>query len=365
MTMETTPGAAAGPGLTRRAFVAAAGAGLAAGLAGCSSGDDADDTSADDADADDTSADDTATDTSETNSITVFYFDTVIQIDAQCSEELLAQVDERLNYFENTFSRTIEGSDIWNINEAGGQPVEVAEETAELITQALVYCEESGGLFDITIGAVSSLWDFDEGIKPDDADIAEAIQHIDYRTVSVEGTTVTLADPDAMLDLGGVAKGYITDDIVALLAENGCENACLSLGGNVYVMGLSFDGDEWNVGVQDPNGYYDDAVATRSAEDLSVVTSGLYERCFAEDGVTYYHILDPKTGYPVETDLQSASIVCDESTVADAYSTILFLKGLDAAKELVESDDRFLDGIFIDDANDITSIDGSEFEILA
>ena len=299
----------------------------------------------------------------ETSSITLFVFDTVVQISAQCSKELLDSVSERCTYFENKFSRTIEGSDIWNINNARGATVEVASETAECIKAALEYAEASGGLFDITIGAVSSLWDFVEGVKPTDDAIAAALPHVGYGCVEVEGNKVTLSDPDAMLDLGGIAKGYICDDLVRMLFEGGCSNASLSLGGNVYVMGMSFDGDEWNVGVQDPNGEADTVIATIPATDVSLVTSGLYERYFEQDGVRYYHILDPKTGYPVKTDLESASIRCESSTTADAYSTILFLLGHDAAKSLVDADDRF-EAVFVDDAGNVTQSSGNLFTIL-
>lgn len=299
----------------------------------------------------------------EIQSVTLFLFDTVVQIDAACSEELMGQVSERLIWFENTFSRTIEGSDVWNINNAQGSPVEVAPETADCIAQALGFAEATGGLFDITIGAVSSLWDFVEGVKPDDAAIQKALAHVDYRGVSVEGNTVILSDPQAMIDLGGIAKGYMTDDIVGMLAEGGCESACISLGGNVYVMGTSFDGDAWNVGVQDPNGAADSAIASIEARDASIVTSGLYERGFEQDGVFYYHILDPKTGYPAKTDLESSSIRCASSTTADAYSTTLFLMGHDAAMELVEGDDRF-ECVLIDDAGAATTSVGSSFALI-
>ena len=305
----------------------------------------------------------TASDSTEVNSITLFVFDTVVQISAQCSQELLDKVSQRCTFFENKFSRTVEGSDIWNINHAKGSPVEVEPQTAECITRALEFAQASGGLFDITIGAVSSLWDFVEGVKPSDQAIAAALTHVGYERVEVEGNTVTLSDPDAMLDLGGIAKGYICDDLVSLLREGGCTNASLSLGGNVYVMGMSFDGDEWNVGVQDPNGAVDTVIATIPASDVSLVTSGLYERYFEQDGQKYYHILDPKTGYPVKTDLASASIRCASSTTADAYSTILFLLGHDDAKSLVDADDRF-EAVFVDDAGNVSQSSGGLFTIV-
>ena len=241
--------------------------------------------------------------------------------------------------------------------------MEVSEETARCIEASLAYSKASDGLFDISIGAVSSLWDFVEGVKPDDDAIEEAVTHVDYRAISVDGTTVTLADPDAMLDLGGIAKGFITDDLVSMLREAGCKSAMLSLGGNVYVLGESFRGDDWNVGVQDPNGTANDVIASIPARDKSLVTSGLYERSFTVGDVLYYHILDPRTGYPVKTDLASASIVSDSSTDGDAYSTTLFLMGHDKAMELLNSDERF-SGLLVDMNDTATASDGSGFTLL-
>ncbi len=353
-------------GVSRRGFLnLLAGFGVAAGglsLAGCgSSSAAAGSTNA--AGGDEGTVHASAVSDDQVASRTLFVFDTVVSISAQCSEELLDTVAERCNYFESKFSRTVEGSDIWNINNAKGATVKVAAETAECITRALEYAEASGGLFDITIGAVSSLWDFVEGVKPTEEAVAAALPHVGYGCVEVDGDKVTLSDPDAMLDLGGIAKGYICDDLVRILRDGGCANASLSLGGNVYVMGMSFDGDEWNVGVQDPNGEADTVIATIPATDVSLVTSGLYERCFEQDGIKYYHILDPRTGYPVKTDLESASIRCESSTTADAYSTILFLLGHDAAVSLVDADDRF-EAVFVNDAGAVTQSSGNLFTIL-
>lgn len=293
---------------------------------------------------------------------TDFVFDTVIQIKGYCSQDLVDSAKDRCEYFDSIFSRTREGSDIWNINHAGGAPTTVAPETADIIAKALPYCELSGGLFDITIGAASSLWNFDDGVVADPDELAEAIKHIDYRGVSVDGDTVTLADPQAMLDLGGIAKGYIADDIASLLTEGGCESAFINLGGNVYALGHKPDGNEWNVGIQDPNEAEGVVIASTYAASQSVVTSGLYEREFTVDGVTYYHILDPKTGYPVVTDLESSSIVSDKSIDGDAYSTILFLNGKDKALQIVE-DTPQIEAILIDDSGQVTQSSGIEITL--
>lgn len=290
-------------------------------------------------------------------------YDTVVTIKASCSEETLQAVRDRCTYFETLLSRTREGSDVWSINHAGGAPTEVAAETAEVIELALAYAEESGGLFDPTIGALSELWDFGTGVRPEDDVLAEAVRHVGWQGVSMEGTVVTLTDPDARLDLGGIAKGYIADDVARLLREAGCDSACINLGGNVYALGGKPSGAPWKVGIQDPNGTAAEVIASVEVRDTSVVTSGLYERQFELDGVRYHHILDPRTGYPVETDLVSSSLVCASSTDADATATWLFLLGRDAALDLLTSDGRF-DALLIDANGGVATTHGAPFELL-
>ncbi|MDO4400081.1 MAG: FAD:protein FMN transferase [Coriobacteriia bacterium] len=262
---------------------------------------------------------------------TVFLFDTVVTLDAYCSKETMDAAVGRCGYFESIFSRTRESSDIGRINEAKGEPVEVAPETADIITKALAYCEESEGRFDITIGAATTLWDFKEGVVPKASALEKAVKHIDYTKVLVDGTTVQLLDPKAKLDLGGIAKGYIADDLCRGFIEAGCDSGFVNLGGNVKTIGLKPDGSPWHVGVQDPNDVHDTVVAAVYSQDTSVVTSGLYERRFEKDGKDYWHILDPKTGYPVETDLVSATIISDASLDGDGYTKPLFMMGKDEA----------------------------------
>jgi thiamine biosynthesis lipoprotein len=288
----------------------------------------------------------------EPATLTDFLFDTVIDITAYCDQALLDEAHQRLVYFEDIFSRTREGSDIYRLNEAGGVPVEVHPETADIITIALPYCELTGGLFDITIGAVTCLWDFKEGVVPDQRELEQALPHIDYRTIAVDGTRVTLADPLAKLDLGAVAKGYIADDIAALLRAGGCESANINLGGNVYVLGSKPDGSPWNVGIQDPFEARGSLRGYVSVSDSSVVTSGPYERSFERAGAVYHHILDPRTGYPVQTDLASTSIISENSAEGDALTTTTFLLGSKQALALIETRPH-LQGIFIDAENSV------------
>ena len=259
--------------------------------------------------------------------------------------EALDEAVARCQAFEGMFSRTIATSDVGRINAAAGEPTQVQPETAELISKALEYCAASDGLFDITIGAVSELWDFHEGIVPTDEAIQAALLHIGWQGVHVDvaTSTVTLDDPDARLDLGGIAKGYISDVIIDQLAVAGVESGFVNLGGNVAVLGPKLDGSPWTVGVRNPfPGQGQDAtsksvVATIECTGGSVVTSGLYERSFTKDGRTYWHILDPRTGYPVETDLASATVYAPLSIDGDGLTKPLFMLGNTAALDYVTS----------------------------
>ena len=267
------------------------------------------------------------------------------------------------DYFEHIFSRTIETSDIGRVNAAGGAPVPVAPETADIVTKALAYCEESGGLFDITIGAVSTLWDFKEGIVPDAAAIEEAVKHVDYRGVSVEGDTITLADPQAKLDLGGIAKGYIADALCEYFAEEGCDSGFVNLGGNVKTIGRKPDGTLWHVGIQDPNDAQGQVIAAVYSNGQSQVTSGLYERQFTRDGRRYWHILDPRTGYPVETDLVSATVVSSASLDGDGYTKPLFMMGRDKALAWLNEKDG-VEGLVVGMDGEIMQSDGCNADVL-
>lgn len=293
-----------------------------------------------------------------------FCFDTTCVIGGMMPEEVLHDAVLRCTELEMLFSRTFDGSDISAINTAGGAPVEVAPETAELISKALDYCEASGGLFDITIGIVTSLWDFHEGIVPDKVLVDDALPHVDYHQVHVDGQTVTLDDPYGMLDLGGIAKGYVADILIDLLAEQGVESAYVNLGGNVKVLGAKPDGSPWQIGVRDPTLDAEDAksVARIALKGGSVVTSGLYERQFELDGKRYWHILDPRTGYPVESDLVSVTIVSAESIDGDGYTKPPFMWGSDEALAFLE--DRGLECLLVDSKGGIQQTTGSSFELL-
>ena len=292
-----------------------------------------------------------------------FYFDTYITVALYdtADESILDACFDLMAYYESIFSRTVEGSDIWNINHSKGQPVEVSDETVDILERSLEYCEKSGGRFDITIAPVVSLWDFHEDAEPtlpDPAEMEEALKHVDYSTIRIEGNTVTLSDPDAAIDLGAIAKGYISDGVRDKILELGCESALINLGGNVLAVGHKPDGSPFKIGIRKPFGESaSDIISIVKADDISVITSGTYERYFELDGKRYHHILDVDTGYPVENGLTSVSILSKDGTDGDALSTTIFALGPEKGMEMIESLDG-IEAMFIDENLNMTYSSG-------
>lgn len=291
---------------------------------------------------------------SEPISRTGFYFDTVIQITLYdtVDETILDGCFALAEKYENLFSATKEGSDVWKINHAGGETVTVSEETVTLLTTATDYANATEGAIDPTIRPVSELWDFGsdgDPRVPEDAAIKTALSHVSYDHIRF-GTapsdetgepvlrTVTLTDPKAAVDLGFIAKGYIADKMKEYLLSQGVASACISLGGNVLAIGEKPDGAPFRIGIQEPFAEEGTTIDTVEIRDTSVVTSGIYERCFYEDGVFYHHVLDTSTGYPVDNELASVTIICDSSTRADALSTSCLCLGLDKGRKFLDAE---------------------------
>lgn len=305
---------------------------------------------------------------SESLTMTGTYFDTVVQIEVWgADQEIMEHCRQMCEDYEQMLSATIETSEISRINNAGGEPVEVSDETAGLIEEGIKYGDISDGQFDITIASATDLWNFtdnEEKILPDPDELAEAVTHIDYHCIKVEGNTVTLTDPEARIDLGGIAKGYIADRLKEYLKDEGIEHALIDLGGNMLTLGRRYDGNDFRIGIQKPFADTGTAMAVVSVNDKSVVTSGDYERYFEKDGVIYHHILDPDTGYPVQNDLDQVTIISDQSVDGDALSTTCFAMGLEDGLELIRSLDG-IEAVFVTKDGEMhTSSNEIELEVL-
>ena len=288
--------------------------------------------------------------TKEPLSKTGFHFDTVITITLYNTkdEELLDTCFDYCKDFENLVSRTIPTSDISRINKSAGSSVTVSDTTIELLKKGIEFGELTDGSFDITIAPLMNLWDIknNPGNVPSESDITEALSHVNYKNIMVEGNAVTLTDPEAAIDLGGIAKGYMADQLKEYLLSKGVTSAIINLGGNVLTIGEKPDGTSFNIGIQKPFDKQNATITSVQVKDSSVVTSGSYERYFKVDDVIYHHILNTETGYPCDNRLLSVTILSKESIDGDALSTACFALGLEKGKNLIESL-KDIDAVFV------------------
>lgn len=250
--------------------------------------------------------------------------------------------------YEALFSKTIEGSDVYRINHAGSEYVEISPDTLNLIETSIKYSLLTDGKIDITIAPLKDLWNFSDTENttiPSEKKIKEALTHVNYQNIEINGNKVRLTDTSASIDLGFIAKGYIADRLKEYLISKNVKSAIINLGGNVLTIGNK-QGTPFKIGIQKPFAQSGTALTFATANDCSVVTSGVYERCFTIDGQNYHHILDAKTGYPAQTGLLSATILSKDSVTGDALSTTCLLLGLERATKLIESLEN-VDAIFI------------------
>lgn len=290
-----------------------------------------------------------------------FYLDTVITLTAYVEDgQVLKNALEECGRYEQLLSRTAEGSDVWRINHANGEPVEVSDDTIAILQCARKISELSAGAFDVTIAPVSTLWDFTSGnaVLPDADEIARAAELVDQTRMKIDGNTVRLP-AGMMIDLGGIAKGYIADRVKAWLENHGVKHAILSFGGNIVGIGVKPDGTEWKVGIQDIDKKTGEYMLVAKNTGGSTVTSGIYERGFDLDGVRYHHLLSSETGWPVQNELASVTIFSESSMEGDALSTTAFVLGTDDGLKLIESMDG-IEAVFISRDRTVTYSSGAE-----
>lgn len=247
-------------------------------------------------------------------------------------EQADAALDEAVSHveeWESLWSVTDENSEIYAANHSHGRPVPLSTETENLLRFALEMSGQTQGALDPTIYPLVSAWGFiDQEYRiPSDEEIQELLSLTGYEKVALENHAVTL--PEGMqLDLGAAGKGYTGELLADHLKEQGVTSALLDIGGNIQMVGPKPDGTKWRLGIRNP--FEDGSFGTLEAQDCAVVTSGGYERYFTgEDGTTYWHILDPATGRPADSDLASVTIIGDSGVLCDALSTAIFVMGLE------------------------------------
>lgn len=268
------------------------------------------------------------------------------------SEALLEQAFDKLGELESILSINQTNTLLDTINQqAGIAPVQVDESTFHLIQKGLYYSHLTSGAFDLTIGPIVKLWNigFPSARVPSQEEIITKLPLVDYHLVTLDekNQTVYLEKKEMQLDLGGIGKGYAADEVATLLREAGVEHAIIDIGGNVYALGNKPGDKLWNISIQDPFSPRGTKIGTISLSNKSIVTSGIYERYItAEDGTTYHHLLDPKTGYPFTNELASVTIISDSSTDGDALSTSTFALGVEDGLKFIENLEG-IDAIFV------------------
>ena len=329
---------------------------------------------------------DTSTTGNQPISISSIKLNTAVQITIYDSQDK-AFLDDCLalcDKYELIFSRTNEKSELYKLNHrkdvSDGDfstdgpttpcPVSgtvdtwhISEDLAALLSEGLDITRESDGAFDIAIAPLTSLWDFtaEDPEVPDDAAIQKALPLCSSDGVTIDGQDITLPSDDIQFDVGAIAKGYIADRLKDFLIKKGVKSAIINLGGNVLCIGSKPDGTPFKIGIQKPFADRNETEAVMDITGKSVVSSGIYERCFKQDGKLYHHILNPQTGYPYDNGLISVTIISDQSVDGDALSTTCFALGLEDGLKFAEK--KGVQAVFITEDYELHYTDGFRDEI--
>ncbi|MBP2057746.1 thiamine biosynthesis lipoprotein [Lactobacillus colini] len=285
---------------------------------------------------------------------TQFLMGTVCTIKIYNKKKTLALEDgfDRIKQLADKITVNQKGSEVDKINEyAGKKPVKVSKDVYNLCKIAYDYSENSDGSFDMAIGPITSLWriGFPDAHKPTASQIDKQLKLVNYHDVHFndKNRTVYLSKKGMKLDLGGIAKGYITDQVKKTLVKDGVTSAIIDLGGNVYVLGPSpTNHSNWTVGIQDPKKSRGTAIGSIPEMNKTVVTSGIYERYLKVGNTIYSHLMNPKTGYPYQNNIMGVTIVTTNSVDGDALSTATYDKGLVKGFNYIEKK-KNTDAIFI------------------
>lgn len=288
---------------------------------------------------------------------TYFAMNTVVEIVSD-EKESAPSVYEKICYYENIFSRTKEGSEIYSLNQKGEG--ELSDEALYVLEKAIKIANDTNCAFNPCMGTLTELWNITSGEKyvPSEEETEKAKSYCDISGVKIDGNHVSI--PEGMkIDLGGVAKGYA---LQKSLSFESAENLCVSLGGNVGVVGSSQTLKKqskkgWTVGITNP---FDKQTTVGELVlcEKFVAVSGAYERYFEKDGKIYHHIFDSNTGYPAESDIASSVIISSDGLEADALSTALFVMGKERSIEFYQSGKYDFDMILITNDGELLVSEG-------
>ena len=265
-----------------------------------------------------------------------FAFDTYNIIHADVSEDVVEECVQLCMRYNDQLNRFSAESEVSRINDAAGCACPCSDDVSYMLQIAQALFEETRGAYNVAIGPVMDLWDFkaEPLAFPDAQALQEALARIDLSQMELGEGQVTL--PAGMrIDLGSIAKGYITDRAGEFLLARGATSGFLNFGGNILVLGPKEDGSAWRFGQQEPYETFGTKFwAILDATAGAFATSGGYERGVTVDGVRYHHLIDARTGYPVQNDLLTATVYAGNAMMADALSTSIFVLGAQAGLQL-------------------------------
>ena len=278
-----------------------------------------------------------------------------IRVFADDADDVMQQVEQAINGCDRLLSWREKGSLAYKFNTEHQTDM---SEIKEVLEDALRVSKDSQGAFDLTVLPLSQLWNFDRfGDSdfdvstmevPDQADIREAMKKVDYTQLRYndEAGILSTENTDIQIELGAIGKGYAIEQAKEILTSSDASGGMISAGSSIYVYGKKPDGSKFRVALRDPRGDENSAIGVLTLSDITISTSGDYERYFEKDGVRYHHILDPRTGYPADSGLMQVTIISDDSVMGDALSTACFVSGLDEGMKLAEK--YGVDAIFVD-----------------
>ncbi len=277
-----------------------------------------------------------------------FLLNTIVTVQLYDKQEpsILDSCFDLIRHYELIYSRTNPASELAVLNNKSfleEKPQEstynISFELADLIEEGLFYSRLSQGAFDITIAPITELWNFQTKSPrlPKMKALQEALLLVDYRNISLSGNQIAFARQGVRIDLGAIAKGYIADRVKDFLIKKGVRSAIINLGGNILCIGSKPDQTPFRIGIQKPCAERNETIAVMDIQNLSIVSSGVYERSFQLNGKLYHHILDPSTGFPRRSGLLAVTIISKKSVEGDGLSTTCFSLGLKKGTKLIES----------------------------
>ena len=267
-------------------------------------------------------------------------FGTTYSITYQYSEDLQEEIEAELRKVDDKFSMFNSQSVVARLN--NGESPELSSDFIDVFKLARQISEDTNGAFDITVAPLVNAWGF--GFKHEQMPTKEQVdslrQLIGYQHVNLKGNHITMQKPGMMLDFSAIAKGYGVDVVARLLERHDIKNFMVEIGGEITTRGINPERVPWKIGVNKPN---EDALSEShelqtilNVTDKAMATSGNYRNFYVKEGKKYAHTIDPKTGYPVQHTLLSATVLADRCAIADAYATSFMVLGMDGAKKILQ-----------------------------